>query len=105
MGLVERARLGADFRAQRQAQLARRRYRHPVYTRESVAAQSRKHEIQGRRRTWFAGAYWGWGFHEDGMRSGVDVARALGVEWPAGNAAGAARPPLSPSPHRLDTAA
>ena len=47
----------------------------------SVAAQSRKAEIQGQQRTWFAGAYWGWGFHEDGMRSAVEVARALGVRW------------------------
>jgi predicted NAD/FAD-binding protein len=61
--------------------LARMRYRHPVYTHGSVAAQARRGEIQGRRRTWFAGAYWGFGFHEDGLRSGVDVARGLGVNW------------------------
>lgn len=64
--------------------LARMRYHHPVYTQASVAAQIRKAEIQGWRRTWFAGAYWGWGFHEDGMRSAVDVAAALGVNWVAG---------------------
>ncbi|MCB1564832.1 MAG: dehydrogenase, partial [Xanthomonadales bacterium] len=61
--------------------LCRRGYKHPVYTHEAVAAQVRKSEIQGRHRTWFAGAYWGWGFHEDGIRSGVEVARALGVSW------------------------
>ena len=64
--------------------LARMRYHHPVYTPAAVQAQTRKVEIQGLRRTWFAGAYWGWGFHEDGMRSAVDVAAALGVHWPAG---------------------
>jgi predicted NAD/FAD-binding protein len=64
--------------------LARMRYHHPVYTQASVAAQMRKAEIQGWRRTWFAGAYWGWGFHEDGMRSAVEVAAALGVNWLAG---------------------
>ena len=63
--------------------LGRRSYRHPVYTHAAVASQARRHAIQGVRRTWFAGAYWGWGFHEDGMRSGVEVARALGVAWPA----------------------
>lgn len=52
-------------------------YHHPVYDAAAVAAQKRKHEIQGRQRTWFAGAYWGWGFHEDGLRSAVEVAEAL----------------------------
>jgi uncharacterized protein len=61
--------------------LRRMQYHHPVYSHASVAAQARKAEIQGLRRTWFAGAYWGWGFHEDGMRSAVDVARGLGVRW------------------------
>lgn len=61
--------------------LRRMQYHHPVYSHASVAAQARKAEIQGLRRTWFAGAYWGWGFHEDGMRSAVDVARGLGVHW------------------------
>jgi uncharacterized protein len=67
--------------------LRRMTYRHPVYTRDSVAAQERKSEIQGQRRTWFAGAYWGWGFHEDGIRSAVAVAGALGVGWPDASAA------------------
>jgi predicted NAD/FAD-binding protein len=61
--------------------LRRLRYDHPVYTHAAVAAQRRKAEIQGRRYTWFAGAYWGWGFHEDGMRSAVEVAQALHVPW------------------------
>ena len=74
--------------------LVRRTYRHPVYRAAAVAAQARKHEIQGIHRTWFAGAYWGWGFHEDGIRSGVEVAQALGVSW----SHGAARRPLAPLP-------
>jgi predicted NAD/FAD-binding protein len=62
-------------------------YRHPVYTQSSVAAQSRRAEIQGQRKTWFAGAYWGWGFHEDGLRSAVDVCTALMSDAPASVAA------------------
>jgi predicted NAD/FAD-binding protein len=62
--------------------LRRMCYHHPIHTQASVAAQRRKPEIQGRRRTWFGGAYWGWGFHEDGMRSAVEVATSLGVHWP-----------------------
>ena len=61
--------------------VARMRYQHPVYTHPSVAAQARRGEINGSDRIWFAGAYWGFGFHEDGLRSGVDIARALGVSW------------------------
>jgi uncharacterized protein len=62
--------------------LRRMRYAHPVHTHASVAAQKRKADIQGVDRIWYAGAYWGWGFHEDGMRSAVDVAGAFGVSWP-----------------------
>ena len=52
-------------------------YHHPQFTRESVAAQARWAEISGPRRTWFCGAYWGFGFHEDGVVSGLQVAEAL----------------------------
>ncbi|MFN4161976.1 MAG: NAD(P)/FAD-dependent oxidoreductase [Stenotrophomonas sp.] len=62
--------------------LRRITYHHPVYTPLSVAAQRRRAQIQGVNRTWFAGAYWGWGFHEDGMRSAVEVAHGLGAGWP-----------------------
>ena len=62
--------------------LRRLHYQHPVYNAVSVAAQRRKDRIQGHHHTWFAGAYWGWGFHEDGMRSAVEVAAGLGVGWP-----------------------
>ena len=61
--------------------LRQRHYRHPLQTPASAAARRRKAEIQGRSGTWFAGAYWGFGFHEDGVRSAVEVARALGVDW------------------------
>ncbi|AUM00716.1 NAD/FAD-binding protein [Rhodocyclaceae bacterium] len=57
-------------------------YAHPVFDRAAIAAQSRLHQIQGVRRTWFAGAWTGYGFHEDGLRSALAVARALGVEIP-----------------------
>ncbi|MFF2524343.1 NAD(P)/FAD-dependent oxidoreductase [Streptomyces liangshanensis] len=55
-------------------------YEHPVYTPESVTAQERLPALSG-RVTAFAGAYHGWGFHEDGCRSGVRAAAALGVTW------------------------
>jgi predicted NAD/FAD-binding protein len=60
--------------------LARMRYTHPVYTEESVAAQGALATI-GDHRLAFAGAYHGWGFHEDGCLSGVRAAAALGVTW------------------------
>lgn len=61
--------------------LARLVYHHPVYTHASVAAQARVDELNGRRHTWFAGAWQGFGFHEDGMRAGVAAATGLGVAW------------------------
>ena len=54
------------------------RYAHPVYTRATIAAQSRKHEIDGVNRTWYCGAYWRYGFHEDGVVSALDAIAALG---------------------------
>jgi uncharacterized protein len=55
-------------------------YAHPVYTAAGAAAQKRHHEISGRHtRTHYCGAYWGWGFHEDGVVSGVRVAERFGA--------------------------
>jgi uncharacterized protein len=59
--------------------LRRMQYHHPLYSHRCVQAQARRQEIQGRHGSWFAGAYWGWGFHEDGLRSAVEVCRALGA--------------------------
>ncbi|MEZ5558596.1 MAG: FAD-dependent oxidoreductase [Pseudomonadales bacterium] len=55
-----------------------RDYAHPVFTAEALRAQARRAEISGRRNTFFCGAYWGWGFHEDGFVSGVAAAREVG---------------------------
>ncbi len=46
-------------------------YHHPVYTAAGVAAQKRHAEINGVNRTYFCGAYWGYGFHEDGVKSAL----------------------------------
>src|SRR5690606_34744718 len=62
--------------------IARDRVRHPVYNAEAVASQARLGELNGRRATYFAGAYHRWGFHEDGLWSAVRVAEELGVSWP-----------------------
>jgi predicted NAD/FAD-binding protein len=55
-------------------------YHHPLYTQEAVRAQGRWSEISGQNRTHFCGAYWFYGFHEDGLNSALRVARALSVE-------------------------
>ncbi|HEY1642450.1 MAG TPA: FAD-dependent oxidoreductase [Streptosporangiaceae bacterium] len=60
--------------------LRRMTYRHPVYDQDSVAAQRRLAGLNTPVLA-YAGAYHGWGFHEDGCRSGVEAARALGVPW------------------------
>lgn len=61
-------------------------YDHPQYDQAAIRAQRRLEEIQGRRSTWFCGAWTGYGFHEDGLASGLAVAERLGAEvpWRAG---------------------
>ena len=61
------------------AVLERIEYEHPQYTSAGVKAQQRYEEIGGRNHTWFAGAYWGWGFHEDGVRSALRVCEDFGA--------------------------
>ncbi|WP_425589387.1 NAD(P)/FAD-dependent oxidoreductase [Streptomyces siamensis] len=72
--------LGGEDRVDPDRILARMEYEHPVFTPESVAAQ-RQLPALNTAVTAFAGAYHGWGFHEDGCRSGVTAAAALGVVW------------------------
>jgi uncharacterized protein len=55
---------------------------HPQYNAAAFTAQKRLAEIQGKRHTWFCGAWTGYGFHEDGLRSGLAVAEALGAIAP-----------------------
>lgn len=59
------------------------RYDHPVYTAEGLAAQRRWGEISGTDRIHYCGAYWGWGFHEDGVRSGLRAADVILGREPA----------------------
>ncbi len=64
--------------------LRRLQYEHPVFDHGAVRAQRRWAEISGVRRTHFCGAWWGHGFHEDGVASGLRVARAFGLGLGAG---------------------
>ncbi|KAH7122368.1 hypothetical protein B0J11DRAFT_581074 [Dendryphion nanum] len=63
-------------------------YRHPLYNPRMIAAQEELEKIQGKRGVWYAGAWTGYGFHEDGFASGMRVALRLGgdVPWAAKNA-------------------
>ena len=53
-------------------------YHHPLYTVDAIKAQSRKHEINGQKNTYYCGAYWHNGFHEDGVVSALDVCEHFG---------------------------
>ena len=56
-------------------------YAHPVFDGPAMTAQTRFDEIDGVNATHFCGAYWGYGFHEDGMASGLRVCERIGVHW------------------------
>ena len=61
--------------------IARFSYEHPQFTLSTLAAQRELPALCGQRRTWYAGAHFGNGFHEDGLASGVRAAAGLGVTW------------------------
>lgn len=75
--------------------LGRYDYAHPVFDAAAVEAQQRLPALQGRRATWYCGAWTGYGFHEDGLQSGLAVARAL-IASPLG-----AAPALAEVPRRV----
>ncbi|MFD1694082.1 NAD(P)/FAD-dependent oxidoreductase [Roseibium aestuarii] len=62
-------------------------YDHPQFDRAAIDAQTRLASLQGQNRTWYCGAWTGHGFHEDGLKSGLAVARALGCTAPWDSAA------------------
>lgn len=84
-------------------------YEHPVFDAAAVAAQSELWSLQGRRNVWFAGAWFGSGFHEDGLQAGLAVAEQLGGvrrPWSVANESGRIQvhaPPVAPG--RLTEAA
>jgi predicted NAD/FAD-binding protein len=67
--------LNAGDRIDSQRIIARRTYHHPLFTRAGIAAQGRHREIDGTLRTYYCGAWWGNGFHEDGVVSALDALR------------------------------
>ena len=76
-------------------------YEHPLFDAAALDAQQRLWSLQGVRRSWFCGAYFGSGFHEDGLQSGLAVAEALGGvrrPWSVQDESG--RIPIPPSLER-----
>lgn len=71
--------LNQDARIAPQRVLARMRYSHPIFDPPAVAAQAQRDRINGQHHTWFCGAWWRYGFHEDGCLSGAEVAAAWDV--------------------------
>mgnify|MGYP004360292319 CR=1 FL=1 len=67
-------------------------YDHPVFSGAGLAAQERWSEISGHNRTHYCGAYWRWGFHEDGAWSGLRAAGQLGTAGPTAEASEPAMP-------------
>jgi predicted NAD/FAD-binding protein len=74
--------LGGRERVDPASVIAEMTYEHPLYTTDSVAAQKLLPTLDDDKVV-FAGAYQGWGFHEDGAAAGLKAAQRLGAEWPA----------------------
>lgn len=72
-------------------------YDHPLFDSAAIAAQARLDEIQGKDGIWYCGAWTAFGFHEDGLRSGLNVARALGgiIPWEAARSDSVENMPIS----------
>ena len=84
-------------------ELHREIYQHPLFDAAAISAQAQLWSLQGRRNTWFCGAYFGAGFHEDGLQAGLAVAEALGGQrrpWTVADKSGriALGPPPTPAP-------
>ena len=60
----------------------RHEFEHPIFTRETLAAQAQLPSIQGKNKSWFCGAYTRYGFHEDGLLSAVNIAASMGAPIP-----------------------
>ncbi|MFP5489365.1 MAG: FAD-dependent oxidoreductase [Acidimicrobiia bacterium] len=74
--------LNSDDRIDPDTVLARFDYAHPVFDGDAIEAQRRFDEIDGVDRIHYCGAWWGYGFHEDGMASALRVCHRIGVHWP-----------------------
>ncbi len=82
-------------------------YEHPMYDPRAMLAQSQLWSLQGRNRTWFCGAYFGAGFHEDGLQAGLAVAEALGGvrrPWTVANELGRIHVPQPNAPSIAEAA-
>ena len=71
-------------------------YSHPVFDASALAAQTDLWRLQGRRQTWFCGSYFGYGFHEDALQSGLAIAERFGVRRPWSVANESGRMPAAP---------
>ena len=80
---------------------ARHAYKHPLFDAAALAAQRDLWSLQGRRRTWFCGSYFGYGFHEDGLQAGLAAAEDIGGvrrPWQVANESGRITVASRPAP-------
>jgi len=75
--------LNLDDRVPEEQRINTTVFTHPIYTFDSLATQPRLTQLNGANRTYFCGAYWGYGFHEDGANSALAVAQHFGIELDA----------------------